>query len=721
MKKFYLLLILLVATLTFATACNIGTTPTSVLNSGESSGAQAESSLDSGLDNSSSDNIDDSSEDSSNQGNQGTEDAYEVITVAEALQLCGEPGNITTQRYYIRVIIDEVLNANYGEMNVSDQTGSIYVYGCYSADGSIGYAQMEDKPYKGDTVLLHCILQNYNGTKEVKNARIIEFEHAAVEDDASYTEMTVKQARSASVGEKVKVTGVVAAISYANGYKPSGVYLIDSTSSIYVYSADVAGRVQIGNTITVNATKTYWILESEKSSAALHGYKGCNQLESATLIQNDNEVSEFDTGWITESSVKDILETPVSEDITTLIYKVNALVKKVEGTGFTNYYFFDIDGETGTYTYTQCSGGDFAWIDEFDGKICTVYLCAMNAKSNATSCNFRFFPVKIIDENYSFNTDNAGEYAVEYHALINFQSKYNANPQTLLPTTVSSELLGFEGATLTYSSDNQSVAYFETTEDGVVFNLDQYGEANITVTGEYNGKTYSETFKVTYEEPVTYNYITVAEAIKVAPNTENSEVTVKGIVGPSVVNKNGFYLFGEDGSVIAVLVASTNYFADLNIGNEVILKGVRERYVENDASSFTGQTCIVNAEILVNYYGNHAYSTQKFIQTTGKEFRALDDTVDYSTTVFVIKAEVQLITTAFYTSMKLIAEDGTEISLYMSGAGQYSFLNEFTNQTVELEVAACNWNDKDYWRGCVLAVRLPDGTKVLNTLNFDSY
>ena len=76
MKKFYLLLILLVATLTFATACNIGTTPTSVLNSGESSGAQAESSLDSGLDNSSSDNIDDSSEDSSNQGNQGTEDAY---------------------------------------------------------------------------------------------------------------------------------------------------------------------------------------------------------------------------------------------------------------------------------------------------------------------------------------------------------------------------------------------------------------------------------------------------------------------------------------------------------------------------------------------------------------------------------------------------------------------------------------------------------------------
>ena len=652
---------------------------------------------------------------------QGIGQGYDIITVAKALELCGEPGNITTERYYLLVTIDSVLNANYGEMNVSDETGSIYVYGAYSADGSIGYAQMEEKPYKGDTVLLHCILQNFDGKKEVQNARIIDFERASVEDDGTYAQMSVKQARDASVGEKVQVTGVVSAITYANGYKPSGIYLVDSTSSIYVYSADVAGRVQVGNTVTINATKAYWILEDEKSSAALHGYMGCNQLENATVIECDDTISQFDTSWIEETTVKDLIETPVSQDVTTLIYKVNALVKKVEGTGFTNYYFFDIDGETGSYTYTQCSGGDFAWVDEFDGKICTVYLCLMNAKSSATACNFRLFPVKIIDENYTFNTDNAGEYAVKYHALDNFQREYNANPQTLLPTSVSSELLGFEGASLTYASDNESVAYFEVTSDGAIFNLGEYGTANITVTGEYKGITYSQTFAVTYAQAVSYEYITVAEAILVEPNTDDSEIIVKGIVGPSVVNKNGFYFFGEDGSVITVLVASTDYFADLNIGNEVILKGTRERYVKNDSSAFAGQTCIVNAEILVNYYGNHAYSTEKFVESTGKEFYALDANTDYSTTVFVIKAKVELISTNYYTSMKLIAEDGTEIGLYMSGAGQYSFLNDYTGQILEFEVAACNWNDKTYWRGCILAVRLPDGTKVLNTLNFDSY
>ncbi|MBR2933815.1 MAG: hypothetical protein IKC33_05845, partial [Clostridia bacterium] len=141
----------------------------------------------------------------------------------------------------------------------------------------------------------------------------------------------------------------------------------------------------------------------------------------------------------------------------------------------------------------------------------------------------------------------------------------------------------------------------------------------------------------------------------------------------------------------------------------------------DDASAFAGQTCIVNAEILVNYYGNHQYSTAKFVETTGAEFNALNPNVDYSTTVFVFKAKVELVENAHYTLMVLIAEDGTKVSLYLSGAGQYSFLNQFIGQMVEFEVAACNWNDKNNWRGCVLAVRKADGTKVLNTLNFDSY
>jgi hypothetical protein len=91
--------------------------------------------------------------------------------------------------------------------------------------------------------------------------------------------------------------------------------------------------------------------------------------------------------------------------------------------------------------------------------------------------------------------------------------------------------------------------------------------------------------------------------------------------------------------------------------------------------------------------------------------------VDYSTTVFVLTATVNFVDGGRYTSLELVSGD-TTVGLYMSGAGQYTWLQEFTGQEVTMEIAACNWNNKKYWRGCVLAVRTAEG-KVLNTLNFD--
>ena len=148
--------------------------------------------------------------------------SYETITIAQALELCGESGNITTERYYIRAKVDTILNPAYGQMVISDETGSIEVYGTYSADGEIGYAAMTDKFYKGDEVLLHCILQNYNGTKEIKNARLIDFKKAEKSEvnEKDYKAMDIVDARAAAKGEKVKLTGVVARITFANGMMP---------------------------------------------------------------------------------------------------------------------------------------------------------------------------------------------------------------------------------------------------------------------------------------------------------------------------------------------------------------------------------------------------------------------------------------------------------------------------------------------------------------------
>ncbi len=637
-----------------------------------------------------------------------------VITIAEALELCGEPGNITTERYYIRAIIKSITNPQYGQMIITDSTGEISVYGTYSFDGELNYSQLTEKPYKGDEVLLHCILQNYNGTKEVKNARLIEFKSNQGDIDVStYTSATIAEARNAAEGAKLKVSGIVARITYANGMKPNGFILVDGADSIYVYDGDAAARVAIGNRIEIAASKTYWILADEQNNAATHGYKGCNQLESVTLISNDEGNNQWMSNSIPTSTVKEIMDNPVSNDITTQIYKVTAIVNKVPGSGFVNYYINDLDGKTGSYTYTQCNGSDFAWLDAFDGKICTVYLAVLNAKSTNAGCVYRLLPVAVIDENYVFNTDNTAEHAVKYYGAVQFEKLYTGNPALELVTSVSSELLGFENATLTYASSDESVISITTANGKTIMNCLASGTATITVKGTYNGKEYSETVTVNVNIPTEeIPSITVNEAIEA---NVGEVVTVKGIVGPSLVNQTGFYLIDETGVIAVVL--SEDELAKVQLGHEVILKGKRAIRLK-DGSTVFGQTNLDACEILVNNYGSHDYSTATFIEgKTPQYFYDLNAYEDHTTEVYVITATVTVEEAQYYSNI-YVTSGSTKIRLYCSSAGQYSWLKAYAGQEVTIEIAACNWNAKNYYTGCVLAVRNADGTKTFNELNF---
>ena len=643
-------------------------------------------------------------------------DPDRVITVAEAIEIAmAETSTNPTTRYYIRATIVKVSNPAYGEMTIADETGEIYVYGVYSADGSIGYANFEEKPVKGDEVLLHCTLNTYNGTPQVKNARLIEFTPGQKEDiDASdYTEMTIEEAREADLGTKVNVTGIVARITYANGMKPSGVYLIDGTNSIYVYDGDIAGQVAIGNKITVLGEKDYWVLESESSNASKHGYKGCCQISSAILYDNDKATNEIDFSWCEEKTVKEILNIPVTENVTTTVYKTNALVKKVPGNGFVNYYFYDLDGATGEYTYTQCNGSDFAWLDEFDGKICTVYLSPMNAKSTSSNCYFRLLPVAVIDEGFVFDVANAPEHVIEYYCVDQFLSTYTGNPLKELPISVSSDLLGFDNVTVNYESDNESVVYFTTETPGVaVLNCQGTGVANVTITATYGEYTATRTIQIAVDTPAESNGLSVEEAIDTAVG---EIIQVEGIVGPSLVNKDGFYLIDETG-VIAVVVNDSSVWEGLALGQKVIVEGKRDKF--NSGSNGFGVTCITSATIAVNYYGQHEYSTESFItDKTLDDFYALDANVDHSTEVYVAKGTVILNETSYYSNIKLQTPDGKQITLYSSSAGQYGFLKEYAGQEITVEIVPCNWNGKSYYAGCVIAVITDDG-KVCNELNF---
>lgn len=662
--------------------------------------------------------------DNGNQGNQGNQepqtsikDDFDCITIAEALELAKEAGSEgTKEKYYVYGIIEKIESSVYGAMTITDETGSLYVYGVYSKDGETRYDAFEDKPVEGDEIVLYGILKTYNDEEEMDRGFLQAFKHIEKEiDDSEYVEKTISEARTDVSGTKVKLTGVVARITYAFGMVPNGFYLVDNTGSIYVYGKDSSANVKIGNTVTVIGEKTYYILENEISAANKHGYQGCCQIQNVTVLENDKQVSEFDKSWIEETTIKDIMETSLENNITTNIYKVKALVKKVEGTGFTNYYFNDLDGYTGSYTYTSCSGSDFTWLDEFDNKICTVYLSVINAKSTSSGCIYRFVPILVIEEEFTFDFSTAADFAIKYYLQDQFLSEYEADPELEVLTSVSNDLFDLSGLEITYSSNNEEVAYFEIVDEKVIFHVKNQGNVTITIEAKYQEFVATKEIEISVVVPTTYETITVKEAIETADDTE---VIVKGIVLSSLVNQTGFYLIDETG-VIAV-TGNADEISLLSVGDEVIVKGTKDHKVK-DGYTGAGQINIYNSTILANYYGNHEYSTDLFIKDkTMQELYDLSHLEDHSTEVYVVKAIVEVVETGYYTSIKIKSTDGnTTLSLYCSSANQYSFLKPYNGQEVELELAMCNWNSKTYYACCVISVSY-NGQKTMNTLNFTS-
>ena len=639
-------------------------------------------------------------------------DKYDCITIAEAIEIAKNAGGTATEeRYYVYGVVKTISNSIYGEMTIEDETGSIYVYGAYSADGKLKYSELEDKPIAGDEVVLYGQLKVYNDQPEMGASWIQAFKHVEVEiDESEYSSKSIKDTRASAAGTKVIVEGVVARITYANGFVPNGFYLVDNTGSIYVYG-EVAGQVAVGNKIKLAGERIHYMASDAASNAEAFGYLGATQIANGVILENDKGTNDFDKSWIKESTVKEILETPASEDITSDIYKVNALVVKSVNPGFVNYYIDDLDGKTGSYVYTQCNGSDFSWLDEFDQKICTVYLSPLNAKVTTSSCQYRFIPVAVSFDNYSFDEKNAAQFALDYYAVDQFLNNYKSDPALEVVTTVNNELLGFNDVKLSYASSDESVIKF-TAGETTVMNALADGTSEITITATY--KTYTATAKLT----INVNFlgdvktITVKEAI----DSENNTVcTIKGIVAASCVNQPAFYLIDETG-VIAVRTTE-EVLATLQVGNEVIMKGTKVVY--ESSKGLTQQICLLDSELVINYYGTHEYSKASFDSSkTLADLNNLSTDEFHTTQVYVLNLKVKFVEAQYYSNCYLTTDDGSaEILLYTSNGSQYNWLKELGDGVLTVELCLCDWNNKAQWRACVLSAS--NGEKTLNnTLNF---
>ena len=101
------------------------------------------------------------------------------LTIADAIAKANSAGSAySVSKYVVTGVITDIANTQYGNLTIKDETGSLYIYGVYSADGSVRYDAMAKgtKPVVGDTITLLGVLGTYSNSPQMKNSWMIDME-----------------------------------------------------------------------------------------------------------------------------------------------------------------------------------------------------------------------------------------------------------------------------------------------------------------------------------------------------------------------------------------------------------------------------------------------------------------------------------------------------------------------------------------------------------------
>lgn len=91
------------------------------------------------------------------------------VTVAEFLAAAEDNSTM----YELTGVITSVANTSYGNFNLTDKTGTVYIYGLCSPEGAQQY-WAESGAKLGDTITVQTIRTSYNGSPQGKNAIFVE-------------------------------------------------------------------------------------------------------------------------------------------------------------------------------------------------------------------------------------------------------------------------------------------------------------------------------------------------------------------------------------------------------------------------------------------------------------------------------------------------------------------------------------------------------------------
>lgn len=219
----------------------------------------------------------------SQPGKDGDPDAVKAITCAEFAALPDDDG----KTYQLSGTISGSINTTYGNFDVTDETGSVYVYGCTNADEYAGMLK------SGNKIVVEGPKTTYNSKVEMKNATILSVEQG----EGPVTPTSIKDVTCAEF--------ISAAVSTDAWYRLSGTVsgsinttygnfdIVDETGTVYVYGtsnfSDYSADFAKGGKVTFVGQRGDYNGKVEALNGYIEKYeKGedVKPMEGTSLIKN---------------------------------------------------------------------------------------------------------------------------------------------------------------------------------------------------------------------------------------------------------------------------------------------------------------------------------------------------------------------------------------------------------------------------------------------------
>ncbi len=341
------------------------------------------------------------------------------FTVTSFADLATAAAESSKDKFFAIGRIESIANTSYGNLYIQNEDGEkFYVYGLYSADGTVRFDKMETKPAVGDVVVLYGKLSVYNSNPQYANAWLVELNGSAL---ANLAEIAMAE-HGIAIPSVAKVNFELDSF-YTYAIKSGDAITIDGAN--VVVSRPAYGEED--KTVVITVTKTVGTATASKDITITVPARG--DIEEAVLTPGSLALGAYNTtetiknvdvdwSYVQVASYGDGIQTRNKDGKQSIIYNKGALSQYITGITF-NWNFAKHDKvREDIFTVEFSITGDFTDVTEastFKVGIDTLGESTVLLLENAATLGYKYVRITQIHSNATYTNSIAISYAPCYH------------------------------------------------------------------------------------------------------------------------------------------------------------------------------------------------------------------------------------------------------------------------------------------------------------------